>query len=973
MGGDCGKSEASFLYDAFISYRHVDRDRKWAEWLIAALERYRVPKALQDKGLPPRLRKVFRDEDEVPASADLNDQIREALIASRFLIVICSAFTPRSKWVEREIQIFNELGRSDQVLALLTEGEPGDSFPDAMLVRYREIIEPNGTKRTVKEDKEPLAADVRPRSGVSNERLKRLALLRLMAVILGVKFDDLRQREHERERKQHLTWAAIAAALALTIGGAAGFYWNLTRPTTAFYRQLVWRWGLPVGTGGIDAETHSHLGRSYSVVTRRGKVVEVTQDGWIKADASGFHRWVVHYDDDGNAEWIDEFDAKNRLARKEVFKRGSSANELIVTFERGNVPFTQAAAQDLAVNPNNTVLAHPVQAKADITRHDETLDGNGFATEVRYQDNWGTPQHDAQGSFGEHVDYAPDGLVLRRAEIGPAGEEITLRNGIRAVTFSYDRDSKLIRQSLLGEDGKPINGPEYWAFFQREEFDRWGNDTKVAFYDAAGKPAMMKDGYAWFTAAFDEQGNRIKVSFFDVAGAPTLTKGGTAATERKYDDRHNIVEESYFGVDGRPILIASGIAGMRETFDTSDDLTRVEYFGVDSKPTLNKENIAGFSATYDRHGDQVELTFFGIDRKPTPASSGVAVDRMQYDDRHELIKQQFLGIDKRPVASKQGIAGFGSTYDARGNRTSESHFGLDGKLTLGTTGAARIVWTYDDRGNNIGIEDFDPDNKPMLTASGFARIERRFDQRGNLIDISYFGIDGKPSLYSEGYARVRHSYDERGNTIETDFFGIDNKPTLDIGGVAVVKSAYNARSQRIMVARFGLDGKPANEKFNGYAKELYSYDNRGDVTEEAFFTADGAPGRSDGIATIKYTYDNFGRPTGTRYFDAAGRELHMELIVAQLVPGGQAATLGIAVGDRIVSYNGLEIASLQQMVDAEAGVGFRVLTVKRGAQALSFTVVSGQIGTVLRLVHADNEQAAQIAQPAPPVSGAPSR
>jgi hypothetical protein len=57
---------------------------------------------------------VFRDEDEVPASADLNDQIWAALVASRFLIVVCSAFTPRSKWVEREIQIFNELGRSDQ-------------------------------------------------------------------------------------------------------------------------------------------------------------------------------------------------------------------------------------------------------------------------------------------------------------------------------------------------------------------------------------------------------------------------------------------------------------------------------------------------------------------------------------------------------------------------------------------------------------------------------------------------------------------------------------------------------------------------------------------------------------------------------------------------------------------------------------------------------------------------------------------
>src|SRR6202011_2889804 len=110
MAADERQAGQPFLYDAFISYRHVERDRKWAEWLIDALERYRVPRSLQEKGLPPRLRKVFRDEGEVPASGDLNDQIKDALKASRFLIVVCSPYTPRSRWVEREIELFNELG-----------------------------------------------------------------------------------------------------------------------------------------------------------------------------------------------------------------------------------------------------------------------------------------------------------------------------------------------------------------------------------------------------------------------------------------------------------------------------------------------------------------------------------------------------------------------------------------------------------------------------------------------------------------------------------------------------------------------------------------------------------------------------------------------------------------------------------------------------------------------------------------------
>jgi hypothetical protein len=48
------QSEQSFLYDAFISYRHVERDRKWAQWLIAALEAYRTPRGLHQSYCAPR-------------------------------------------------------------------------------------------------------------------------------------------------------------------------------------------------------------------------------------------------------------------------------------------------------------------------------------------------------------------------------------------------------------------------------------------------------------------------------------------------------------------------------------------------------------------------------------------------------------------------------------------------------------------------------------------------------------------------------------------------------------------------------------------------------------------------------------------------------------------------------------------------------------------------------------------------------
>src|SRR5579884_1640653 len=98
-----------FRYAAFISYRHVEPDRGWATWLHRALEAYRVPGRLAaERGLPRRVGRVFRDEEELAASADLSAAIQQALAESRFLIVVCSPRTPASQWVNQEVERFRQ-------------------------------------------------------------------------------------------------------------------------------------------------------------------------------------------------------------------------------------------------------------------------------------------------------------------------------------------------------------------------------------------------------------------------------------------------------------------------------------------------------------------------------------------------------------------------------------------------------------------------------------------------------------------------------------------------------------------------------------------------------------------------------------------------------------------------------------------------------------------------------------------------
>jgi TIR domain len=195
-------------YGAFVSYRHTDPDRQWAKWLHSKLEAYRVPRRLIASGAPSRVGRVFRDEEELAASADLSQRISEALVEARFLIVVCSPRTPESRWVNEEVKRFQGLGRADRLLALLIEGEPGQSFPPAL------------------SHLEPLAADVRPIAGESRRASRKTALLKLMAGILAVPYDELRRREDERARRR-LSWlAGGATALTLTFLGLSLFAWQ---------------------------------------------------------------------------------------------------------------------------------------------------------------------------------------------------------------------------------------------------------------------------------------------------------------------------------------------------------------------------------------------------------------------------------------------------------------------------------------------------------------------------------------------------------------------------------------------------------------------------------------------------------------------------------------------------------------------------------------------------------------------------
>ncbi len=269
-------------YAVFISYRHADnkeQGRQWATWLHHTLETYEVPPDLvgrtnlRGEPVPASLYPVFRDEEELPADADLSTNIQRALKHSGLLVVLCSPRAVESRFVSDEIKIFKELGKAGHILALMIDGEPNatdDPGKTRVGIRPEQECLPHPLRYGVpREDgsidwtqrTEPIAADVRPQNqpvqgwttaaayreelthqGLAKPDMDRLttayeeqlqlATMKIIAGAIGLPLGEVTQRNkaHQLQKQKQRTkvlrrWLAAVVILALTsfVGGLIAY------------------------------------------------------------------------------------------------------------------------------------------------------------------------------------------------------------------------------------------------------------------------------------------------------------------------------------------------------------------------------------------------------------------------------------------------------------------------------------------------------------------------------------------------------------------------------------------------------------------------------------------------------------------------------------------------------------------------------------------------------------------------------
>ncbi len=196
-------------YNAFISYRHADKDIKIASAIQHDLEHFHIPGKIKKSTGIKSINRIFLDKDELGAASDLSEEISYALTNADHLIVICSTSTKESAWVPREIEYFLRNHTRQQITTVLADGEPEDVIPDILKHEERVYQNEYGEQYTVTVPLEPLSCDYRlPRKKAKKEELPRLA-----SKLLGCSYDELMNRRRQyRIRRLSIIFSAILLA-----------------------------------------------------------------------------------------------------------------------------------------------------------------------------------------------------------------------------------------------------------------------------------------------------------------------------------------------------------------------------------------------------------------------------------------------------------------------------------------------------------------------------------------------------------------------------------------------------------------------------------------------------------------------------------------------------------------------------------------------------------------------------------------
>jgi hypothetical protein len=902
---------SQYRYWAFISYS--SRDAGIARRLHRRLEQYHVPRDLvgrpgRDAAIPRRVFPIFRDRDELPLSSDLGSSIGDALRASRYLIVLCSPHSARSRWVNEEIRQFKALGREDRILAVIVDGEPNasDSAESADVECFapalRFAIDPDGTQTTRRV--EPIGGDLR-KGGDGWTAV----VMKAVAGMTGVGLDALARRQKKRERRRQIAWSVAAAAVVLMALAA----WDYNRLKIEHYANVGLRWGVPEGIGALPDSVWRSRDNHYVFESRRNKVrrvLSVNSSGRLTSgyDISGLIPFdapvlVLSYREDGAVQDISLRNRHDRLVGRYAFSQRvdgpSGASQFLEFRDRyQDAPLALPARVGLS-NTESEAISN----RSEITAVQIVYDATGRLARLSYVNQFRQPRGNTNGIFGARYQY--DGSSLLWSEqryLSAEGALVANAAGVAVMKQSFTDRGEVIERTHYDANDAAAFHPDFGHRFIVTQ-DAAGNTLETRQFDVDGRPTLGRPGFHLWRNSRDARGYGTGYSYFGTSDEPVIGENGCHRVREEVDDNGWLSKAECFDTTGRPTLFRPTSA-FRHAFvrDEYGDLVSSAVFDVNGKPTIDQEGVHHRRLT-NQNGLTTALSVFGSSGEPVLDADGCHTTTSAYNDRGQQITISCFGSDGTPAYSPNFGHRQTRRYDVRGNLVELTMFGTDGARMLHRNGLSRQTWLYDDQGNLIevaawGLDDkavsvrgshkytqtFDAKGNPVERAyfdslgrpalvNGVHRFARRFNEAGLIIEQRAFGTDGKAVKFSEDgvYAvfGVKRRYDSQGRMVEESYYDGAEAPDVDQFGSHAHRMSYDARGNVVELRKFGRDGAATTDTL-GIHRMTKRYDQRNQAIEESYFGVNGEPAGPGGVHIYRYRVDNDGHRIEETAFGTGG-------------------------------------------------------------------------------------------------------
>lgn len=319
--------------------------------------------------------------------------------------------------------------------------------------------------------------------------------------------------------------------------------------------------------------------------------------------------------------------------------------------------------------------------------------------------------------------------------------------------------------------------------------------------------------------------------------------------ELVYGDEGQVVEHRLFRRDGGEVL--------RRTY--SDDLSVVEFKAPGGNAARAASGAVGSLTQRDwgslegegDQGKQTEITRWELTR----------------DEEGFVTTRRFQNIWGAPRSNAEGVFGVRFLRDEQGLVVREQTMGEDGQVAAGRGRlVAEVRQEYGEFVKPVRTSYHDASGTIVRSPGGHVEERSEFDQWGNETGKVFLGPDGELIRRPGGIARVeagygeRVKYDREGRKVEERYVGVEEEPMEDSRGRHLIRWKHDEFGEVSEVAYYGADGAPTIDSTTGFHRMTRKNSPMGQVLEQTFWDTAG-----------KRTVDQLGRSKTVWKFDGAGR------------------------------------------------------------------------------------------------------